>query len=239
MFLVYQLEAGDKGTEHLQGYVKFGNAVRLSTLRKALPRAHYEPRRGTREQAREYCRKPDRLDGPWEFGEWVEPAGQGSRSDLHAAIDTLGKRRRIRDVAADHAATFVRYGRGLRELLAYTGDVGHRAVKVYIIYGRSGAGKTRYVHDMWGDEVYSLFSEEPLWFDGYDGQDVLLIDDYDNKIPRNTLLKMLDRYPYRAPIKGGSAQAAWTKVYFTANVNFFQYWDEALMRRVTTVEYVD
>ena len=115
-------------------------------------------------------------------------------------------------------------------------------MKVYLLWGTSGAGKTRYVHDMWGEEVYTLAGQKPLWFDGYDGQKVLLIDEFEGveEFGRSNLLKCLDIYPYYAPVKGGFVCAQWEKVYITGNNDLgsiFRY-DAALRRRVTVEESV-
>ena len=54
---IVQREVGDLGTPHLQGYFELRRARAFSTVRAMLPRFHVEPRRGTRDQARDYCRK--------------------------------------------------------------------------------------------------------------------------------------------------------------------------------------
>jgi len=78
----WQLEAGEEGTSHLQGYSEFRTRMRLTALKKWLPTAHFEPRKGTAEQAREYTRKEDtRVEGPWERGVFA-PVTAGQRTDL-------------------------------------------------------------------------------------------------------------------------------------------------------------
>ncbi len=70
---IYQLERGAEGTEHWQGYLEFSVTKRLAALRRihGLAGAHFERRRGTADEARNYCRKEDtRLAGPYEFGEY-------------------------------------------------------------------------------------------------------------------------------------------------------------------------
>lgn len=57
------------GRLHLQCYFEFKKPMRMRAVKGALgdATAHVEPRRGTREDAREYCRKEEsRVDGPWE-----------------------------------------------------------------------------------------------------------------------------------------------------------------------------
>lgn len=87
----YQLEQGEQGTKHYQGYVVFSKQQRLSALSKLLPRAHWENRKGTHEQALAYVTKEDtRLEPPVSTFVDRQP---GARSDLSAARSiVLGKR---------------------------------------------------------------------------------------------------------------------------------------------------
>lgn len=113
-YVSWQLEKGENGTPHFQGYVQCTVKQRLTALKKWLPSAHFEISRGTPEQARDYTRKEDsREDGPWEFGEFTK--GQGRRSDLEAAITTL-KESGVKRVAQDHPAVFVKFHKGIEAL---------------------------------------------------------------------------------------------------------------------------
>ncbi|KAI0225778.1 hypothetical protein LSAT2_023464, partial [Lamellibrachia satsuma] len=52
------IEVGEKGTPHLQGYVRFQKNIRFNTLKKLIGvRAHIEQARGTELENDEYCRK--------------------------------------------------------------------------------------------------------------------------------------------------------------------------------------
>lgn len=86
-FVIYQLETGEDGTPHLQGYVEFGKYKRLSGAKKVNRRAHWEMRAGTQQQAIDYCTKEaTRTDGPWEKGTKVKGKNgstKGARTDLH------------------------------------------------------------------------------------------------------------------------------------------------------------
>ena len=61
---------GVNGTEHDQFYVEFSTTYTLSAVRGLLPRAHWEVRRGTKREARDYCRKEETRvpDTQWEIG---------------------------------------------------------------------------------------------------------------------------------------------------------------------------
>ena len=76
-------------TEHIQGYLEFTKPVKFGGIKKWLPTAHLEPRKGTRDQARDYCMKEDsRIAGPWEYGSW-SAGGSGARTDIAIARDLI------------------------------------------------------------------------------------------------------------------------------------------------------
>lgn len=50
-------EVGESGTPHLQCYFKFKNQTRFSTLKKAVPRAHWEKAKGSAQDNLKYCSK--------------------------------------------------------------------------------------------------------------------------------------------------------------------------------------
>lgn len=52
-----QLERGEGGFEHYQGYIDNETPIRFKTLRNKLPGIHLEPRMGTPLQAYEYVTK--------------------------------------------------------------------------------------------------------------------------------------------------------------------------------------
>jgi len=114
-YVVWQMEVGANGTPHYQGYVELTKRSRLSALKKLAPLAHWELRKGTQQQAIDYCKKEDtRSGGPWEAG---APAvkQQGKRTDLELACEAardLG----IREVREQHPTAYVKYYKGLTKI---------------------------------------------------------------------------------------------------------------------------
>jgi len=82
-YLVYQLEIGESGTPHIQGYAYARDAKSLTAWKSLLSgRAHVERARGTPEQCRDYCTKEDsRQEGSVPFIWGVIPE-QGKRTDI-------------------------------------------------------------------------------------------------------------------------------------------------------------
>ncbi len=71
--MVWQKEKGENGTVHLQGYVAFSVRKSLATMKNVNGSAHWEVRRGTHDEAKAYCMKPEsREAGPWEEGQIFE-----------------------------------------------------------------------------------------------------------------------------------------------------------------------
>lgn len=89
-YCVYQLEEGENGTKHWQGYAELNKVTTIQALKKWLPTAHFEKRKGTKKQARDYCMKKDETyrDGPWEFGLFDE-GDQGKRNDIAEMRDAI------------------------------------------------------------------------------------------------------------------------------------------------------
>lgn len=267
-YAVFQLEIGDQGTLHWQMYVELKKASTLGSLKKHIDsRIHAEARKGARDVARHYCMKPvtgcdcehcvaaralvpnlpdDRDAGPWEIGVWSE-ASQGKRSDLSEAIVTL-RARGIDAVREEHPEAFVRYHKGLNALLQ--GALTHRdePPEVAIVLGLPGCGKS-YLARQNPDNLKSW--DDPLdgdmsWFDGLDNAEKAIFDDFDGRrsgVKLRTVLRLLDRYAIRVPVKGAFTSYAPREVWLTTNYHPNDWYDwadrapqyEALKRRVTIV----
>lgn len=112
-YAVYQKEEGENGTPHFQGYVEFTRPTRLGALKKILPQAHWEPRRGTREEARNYCMKEDsRKDGPWEYGQFE--TSQGKRNDLEEVQEKIKSGATMKRIADEHFGSWCRYNKAFK-----------------------------------------------------------------------------------------------------------------------------
>ncbi len=208
-YIIFQKEKGATGgNEHFQGYVEFSRGYRLNQVRRLIDNgAHFEPRRGTQEEAIAYCRKPDtRIEGPWSFGE--PSKGKGSRTDLESFRDAIKSGKRKKDLYESHPQQIARYPKfyeGFRDVLQ---EEGWREIEVILLVGETGLGKTRWVYKNWNKGSFwrlpIVFTT--MWFDGYDGQEYALIDEFAgrfSKVSLTVLLQILDGYFVKTPIKHG------------------------------------
>jgi len=162
----------------------------------------------------------------------LSTSAQGCRTDFHAVAQEVRDGASISAVAKEAPSVFVRYYRGLATLSGLVAGQQWRDVKCFYIAGPTGTGKSSFVYDCFGTgDVYSLASVNPLWFDGYEAQRVLLIDEFEEGFDQKALLRILDGHPYRAPIKGGFQQARWSFVFVVGNYWLIDGFTPELQRR--------
>ena len=251
LFHACQLERGESGTLHIQGYVQFSRPVRLTQLTARLMGAHWETRRGSHQQALTYVTKAEsRVSGPFQDGEANE-AGQGARTDLANAIATM-ETDGLQGLVLGHPEAFVRYGAGLMRLHLYrellTRDRSRPLPpKVVISYGPPGCGKSSLFFRLF-PRGFSLPLADAIWFDGYIGQRQAIIDDFcgrASKYSLDLLLKLLDAYMQCVTVKGSTVLFDPDEIHLTTNVHPVSWYDycgrslqyEALIRRVSVVNW--
>ncbi|QDJ95221.1 replication-associated protein [Capybara virus 7_cap1_536] len=247
-YLVYQKEISpETGRPHFQGYVQLAKKLRLAQIKLLFPEGtHFERQRARlNKDAADYCKKDaSRAPGeePYEHGVMT---AKGGRSDLAEVCAKVISGVPMEEIMEEDPSTYVRNYRGLAELR--TALTPHRNFKtdVIIIWGATGTGKTRYVHD----REENLFTKsDPKWWCGYAGHEAVLMDDvvwpapgvvdfHLHEMTRQQVLQLFDRYPYQVPIKGSSARFVAKRLYLTSNFDPQPWLDTQpeVARRVTEI----
>jgi len=245
-YAVFQKEKGENGTVHYQGYMELKTPRRVAWLKKLMPTAHFEKRRGTREQARDYCCKEDsKVDGPWEYGEFGQQ--RGKRTDLDALYKAARSKATLLEVAEEAPSAYMRYYKAVqhvRQIEAFSKPTRteDNKLEVILLYGSPGTGKTRMAYEE-APDLYAIPVGKQLWADNYAGEPDVLFDDFTGNVRLVDALRMLDRYPIQVPIKGGFVWWCPRRIYITTNkhprdwYNFDTRADQyrALTRRITKV----
>lgn len=202
--------APDTGTPHLQGYIYFQNAVRLTTLRNISPRAHFEAARGTPAEAILYCEKEGTFT---ERG--TRPMTQVQKGDKgKQTIEErweLAKKGEFESLAPENIKTYEYIYRKYKAVEDRT------ELDNVWIWGPSGCGKSRYVRDTFPEGFYT----KPMskWWDGYDHEEVVLLDDFDpshGKYLAYFLKIWADHYAFNAEVKGGMLSIRPKKIIVTS-----------------------
>ena len=220
-YLVVGKEVGESGTPHLQGYAVLFKRSRANKVQEILGgRAFMEKRKGTHDQAVAYCKK----DGDFvEKGEF----NPGKRTDLSVAVETL-KEHGIKAVAENHPEQFVKYSRGFRDLALALGEsYDHTQTRGIWIHGPPGSGKS---HAARGFSSDLYLKAQNKWFDGYNGERVILLDDLDTNVLGHYLKIWADKYSCTGETKGGTVHLRHTLFIITSNYCPDHFWpDDSMM----------
>lgn len=210
------------GKKHWQGFAIFNRTCRMPKAKAWIGAGndiHLETRKGSRVEARNYSIKDNK------FSEWGLFEGRTTKDIFKLNIN---------DIKIEYPEFYCRYHRGLEKLNIDMGLV-WRDVEVHWLWGPAGCGKTRSVIDK--KDVFKI--DELMWWDGYNKENIILIDDvdYESFEKRRFMLNLLDGYRLRLSVKGGFVYAHWLVVYITSNWNPERLLlrDDAFERRVTSV----
>lgn len=261
-YLVYQLEVGDNGTPHHQGYVAFITKKRLKALKTFAPRTSWRIRRGTHEQARHYCIKPiegclckhciaakdQRQEGPYEQGD--PPKGQGHRSDLDTMVEDVKAGLSPWQLAEKYSGSYARYYKNLAHIAELYAKARSSPTKLVILWGPPETGKTvkaaQLAEDLAAGSVYWLPQpqDKTVWWDGYTGQKTVIIDEFAGWISPQAFSRIIDWSPLTLPKKGGFVNFVASQVIVTSNQDPQTWWVgllygmERRLRDATTI-YMD
>lgn len=254
--MVYGKEVGANGTRHLQGYVEWTGVKRWNTMKALNPRIHWEARKGSAKQASEYCKKGEQSHDEWKLAgssganygknamvfEKGTVSAQGKRSELEEIGEQVVAMRPLREIAQENPATYIKYAKGIEKLHNQMLKPRDSSAAPYIEWrwGLAGVGKTRYCVEK--HQTSHFIKDGTQWWDGYDQQEAIIIDDFDGRWPFRDLLRLLDRYEYQGQYKGGYVQINSPYIYITCEHAPSHFWSgnelAQVTRRITKIENV-
>lgn len=229
-YICFQAEVGENGTPHLQGYVQLEARRRLRTVKRIIgDRAHIENRRGTHAQARDYCRKEESRDpaGP-EFVEYGIPTkGAGQRNDLITVKESIDQGLQGLELAEAHFPEWVKYHRSFDKYVGLRKDR-QRTWQTHttVYYGPPGTGKSSRALQEAGPDAFWLSKPDgnTVWWNGYEGQENVVIDEFYGWISRSTMQRLCDRYPVSVETKGSAVPFRAKRIWITSNQAPEDWW---------------
>lgn len=160
--------------------------------------------------------------GPFVFG--VPVGGQGQRNDLHAL--RLAVERGISDkgAAEHHTLTVAKYLPFYKHIKGIYDAPVRRLVRCFWLFGPPRVGKNIVLARRY-PSLYLKVAGTDHWFDRYNGESVIVINDLDSDPKQSVanLMTWLDGQPTLVAYKGGFHTAKWTVVWVTANTDLFEY----------------
>lgn len=234
-----QAETGSEtGYEHWQVLAYFGRTCRLSAVKKIFGRqSHCELSRSSAADA--YVWKEEtRIDGTqFEFGR--KPVKRNNKRDWDAIRQTVleGK---LEEVPSD---IFIRHYSNLRRIAADFSKPAAMERTILVYWGQTGMGKSRAAWEEAGLEAYPKDPLSKFW-DGYQGQNHVVMDEFRGTINISHILRWFDRYPVNVELKGSSTTLRATKIWITSNLHPRDWYVDldnatmdALLRRLTIKKF--
>jgi len=237
-FLRGQQELGATGYEHWQLLVAFKRAVRLAAVKSIFGNTcHAEPSRSA--AATEYVWKEDTRvpDTQFELGtmafkrnakpDWDkvwDDAKKGKFDNIPANVRVNSYNALCR-IAKDHMVA----------------EPMERVVNVF--WGKTGTGKSRRA---WDEATFGAYPKIPStkFWDGYNGHEQVVIDEFTGQIGIEHLLRWCDRYPVSVETKGSACVFNAKQIWITSNIDPREWYPnapesqkEALLRRLRITHF--
>lgn len=242
-YLVVGKEVGESGTPHLQGYIVFQNAKTFGAVQKLFKRAHLEAMRGTPLEASTYCKK----DGDF-FEDGEHPLSATDKGEKGGKME-LERWAKAKEQAyeggdcEDPMISFLHYKACKNQLNKRLKDrVLEDTTDCMLWYwGESGTGKSRKART---DHPTAYLKMCNKWWDGYEDEDVVLIEDFDKEHAclAHHLKIWGDRYPFLCEHKGGANRIRPKLIIVTSNYHPKDIWVDdrdlqPILRRFDCVEF--
>lgn len=236
-----QLESGSQtGYTHWQLLVCFKSKLRLAGVKSIFgSECHAEPSRS--DAAREYVHKEDtRIEGT-QFTLGQYPFRRNNSKDWDEIYQAAAAGR-LDDIPAD--VRLIHYNsirRIHQDNLQPIGII----KRVQVFWGPTGVGKSRRAWDEASLQAYPKDPRTKFW-DGYSGQENVVIDEFRGGIDISHLLRWLDRYPTIVEIKGSSTVLRARNIWITSNLEPARWYPDldndtlaALMRRLEVLHLAE
>ena len=202
-YIVYGREiAPTTGTPHLQGYIAFNDGKTMSAVKKNTncKRMRLTPANGSAQQNRDYCSKEDE-----NFVEHGDMPTQGKRTDLDGlASQILEGTITEEEIIVNTPSTYHQYGRTINRLqdLALRRKWRTEMTEGIWICGATGTGKSHQAFEGFHPDTHYLLPNDNGWWDGYTGQETVIINEFRGEIKYKELLELIDKWPKSVKRRG-------------------------------------
>lgn len=221
-YLIYGREVGDSGTKHLQGYVYFENKKSFRQVKATIsPRAHLEKAKGSAKENIAYCSK----DGDvYERG--LPPKGSGTTQDRAERNKLLLSTPLTELVDSGDVSVFsIPTLQKARDIMARQGTTyTHPHCRGVWVYGPPGTGKSHWAYERFGASLFEKAQNK--WWDGYAGEENILLDDFDCAVLGHYIKRWADKWPVSGEVKGSTIALAYKRFIITSNYLPSDLWSE-------------
>lgn len=177
---------------HWQGVIYFKEQHNLTGVIKKMKPRHVELCYSSADDNEKYCKKDGNV--VIEIGDKPQ---QGKRTDLIDIAKQIKEGTSVVDIADANPNAYHTYGRTMNFLedIAQRKKFRNWMTKGTWYWGKTGVGKSCTALEGYTPETHYLYPNDNGWWDGYAGQETVVINDFRGCIPYGTLLQLVDKWP--------------------------------------------
>ena len=126
------------------------------------------------------------------------PKGQGHKTDLkNIANQIYNGELTLKEFRRNNPVLYCRYRRTLQKIedLALRKKWRTWMTTCEWIYGTSGTRESEYAFKDYNPDTHYIWKDDRGWWDGYEGQETVIINDLRGQISYGKLLTLIDKYP--------------------------------------------
>lgn len=227
-----EIGAAEK-TPHTHLYFVCENAIRFSKVKKCFPSAHIETARGSSQDNRDYIRKESKyLNSAKKETNLIDTFEEYGTLPLDKVEKNLNVSTQVLEMIDSGYSNneiihkFPSYINKIPQLNQTRETIKYdkyknvwRDIEIVYISGDTSTGKTRSVMEQYGYENVCKITNYKNPFDNYNGQDVILFDEFRSSLLISDMLQYLDGYPCPLPCRYTDKVACFTKVYIISNID--------------------
>ncbi len=217
-YIVFQEEKGhENGTIHIQGYCELLKAKRINGITLMFGRSVHVSRVDHPAAAIKYCKKDDTkvLDGL--NGEWGTPAR--SKVFSGSLLESIQEGATRKEIMENFPNKYMKSGNNIDKMINEFITRRDWEMEIEIYYGITGCGKSLTAHQKYPDAFWVKWPcGSRWWWDGYNGEKVVIFDEFRHQIKFDVMLHILDCYPYKIEYKGGMREFTSKKIVITTNI---------------------
>lgn len=160
---------------------------------------HVEPMRGSFASNENYCSKEGH------YTKLGDAPKQGARGDLDEAKESLlDGSLTVDEILVENPQMYHQYGRTLEkiETVALRKKWRQWMTKGTWIKGASGAGKSHMAFEGFSPETHYIKNLNEEWWDGYTGQETVILNEFRGQVRFSELLDLADKWPKMVKWRG-------------------------------------
>lgn len=198
-YLIYGKEFCPKTQKlHYQTFVYYHNAKTFSAMAKKWPGDHFVVMDGDIDENIAYCSKDE------DYKEFGKPPEQGKRVDLLELAEEVRNGRSVDDICMENPNAYHVYGRTLNKIedICLRNKYRTTMTKGTWYWGETNVGKSHEAFKDFTPNSHYVLPKDKGWWDGYKGQETVIINDFRGHIPYDEMLQLIDKWPHWVSRRG-------------------------------------